>query len=110
MAAEYKQVKKDISAPTWIYCPHDPPQSYAANRFSLFPPHKESFRYDFKDFLSTKHYNLLQMYQSYKGPCALLSLARVRGDKLLSLHLGRSSKYSTISALFLLMLALLSSR
>lgn len=39
-----------------------------------------------------------EVSQSWEGPCAMLSPAGTRGDKLLSLHLGRSSTYSTISA------------
>ena len=41
---------------------------------------------------------IMDVSQSCAGPCAPLSPAGTRGDKLLSLHLGRSSTYSTISA------------
>lgn len=39
----------------------------------------------------------MDVLQSCEGPCAAPSPAGSRGDKLLSLHLGRSSTYSTIS-------------
>lgn len=41
---------------------------------------------------------VMDISQSCEGPCATMSPAGTRGDKLLSLHLGRSSTYSTISA------------
>lgn len=41
---------------------------------------------------------IMDVSQSFEGTCAMLSPAGSRGDKLFSLHLGRSSTYSTISA------------
>lgn len=41
---------------------------------------------------------IMDVSPSCEGPCGTLSPAGTRGDKLLSLHLGRSSTYSTISA------------
>lgn len=40
---------------------------------------------------------IMDVLESCERPCAALSPAGTRGDKLLSLHLGRSSTYSTIS-------------
>lgn len=41
---------------------------------------------------------IMDVSRSCEGPCGTLSPAGTRGDKLLSLHLGRSSTYSAISA------------
>lgn len=40
---------------------------------------------------------IMDILESCERPCAALSPAGTRGDKLLSLHLGRSSTYRTIS-------------